>query len=149
MGLSELASRIHQSGARAAVIISMWHGNPGDLSLIDPDGSELAVIRVESALLRREIVASPRTRVTSVSPIAVKSDSPDRVQELALILSDLLECEVEEHTAPPRDGPRGECTPWLEPAPSGRVIWTHYHAYDGTEIGPRIRVKEVRKSNIE
>jgi hypothetical protein len=29
--------------------------------------------------------------------------------------------------------------------PQGRLIWTHHHAYDGTEIGPRIRVLSVRR----
>ena len=30
MGLTELVSRIHNSGAQAALVISIWRGNPGE-----------------------------------------------------------------------------------------------------------------------
>jgi rRNA maturation protein Rpf1 len=148
MGLGELASRILQAGARAAIVISMWRGNPGDLSFIDSGGSELALIRVESALLRRETLTSGKPKVTSLLSISVRTDSSDSVKSLASLLQSLLDLPVEYHSEPSTVGVAGQCQLWLESTPSGKIIWTHYHALDGTEIGPRIRIKEVRSPGL-
>lgn len=148
MGLGELGSRIFQSGAKAAIVISMWRGNPGELLFIDSQGRELATIRIESALLRRETFPSGKLKVTSLMTISTKTDSPDSVRALATLLQKTLDLPVEYHIEPPITGILGQCILWLESTPSGKIIWTHYHGLDGAEIGPRIRIKDLRSTEL-
>jgi len=32
---------------------------------------------------------------------------------------------------------------WLQDFPTGKTLWTYYHAEDGLEIGPRMRITSV------
>jgi hypothetical protein len=149
MGLGELSSRVFRTGAKAALVITMWRGNPGNLSFIDANGSEFASIRVESALLRRETLQKAKPKITSLSTISVKTGSSDLTEALASLLGSILDLPVQHETKPPSTGSGGQCILWLENTPSGKIIWTYYHALDGTEIGPRIRIKELRSDGFD
>jgi hypothetical protein len=144
MGLGELASRISSSGAEGAVVISTWKGNPGDLSFLSPDGREVLVLRVESAMLRREVSGSAGVRVSSIGAVLVTPDSSPDVVALGGHLARLLRTNLGKAEEPPAGREPGEVALWLESLPSGKALWTHYHSLDGTEIGPRIRIKSIR-----
>jgi rRNA maturation protein Rpf1 len=145
MGLGELISRISSSGAEGAVVISTWKGNPGDLSFLSLDGREILVLRVESAMLRREVSGATRIRVSSMGGVLVASGSRPEVVALGERLAKLLRTDSGEAEEPPVGRKAGEVVLWLESLPSGKTIWTHYHSLDGAEIGPRVRFKSIRR----
>ena len=148
MGIGELVSRIATSGADAALVISTWKGNPGDLTFLLPDGREDLVLRVESAVLRREVNETGRPRVRSIAGIFLKSHSEAPAATIAEVLGTILGVEVVEAESVPLDGTAGRVAIWLESLPSGKTLWTHHHTMDGKEIGPRIRVKSLRRSDV-
>jgi rRNA maturation protein Rpf1 len=145
MGLSEISSRVGQTGANAALIISMWKGNPSILSFTSPTGEELASIKIEMAMLRRE-VNTTKKRTNAVSGVFVEPQSSEKTRALGELLSTLLDLDLREasHVDPAILDP-GKTVIWLQDTTSGKILWTHYHTTDGTEIGPRIRVTSVRR----
>ncbi|MHA1422160.1 MAG: hypothetical protein ACTSW8_07780 [Candidatus Thorarchaeota archaeon] len=147
MGLTELASRIRQSGAQAALVISIWRGNPGELSIISLEGKEILKLRLESALLRREIDPSNKGRVGSIEGVAVKIGSSTRVWDLARTFAELLSLNVEElsHSVERRTE-KNRALLWFEDASDEKILWTFYNTKDLSELGPRIRVSSVRRS---
>jgi len=147
MGLTELAARVRQSGAKAALVISTWKGNPSILGFTSATGEELATIKIESAMLRREVNPTRKTRVIGTAGIFIKSGSSRRTRELGEILAsylDILLFEIEH----PKNVQVEENWSfiWLEDHPSGKILWTHYHSMDRIEIGPRIRVTSIRRN---
>lgn len=144
-GLSEIAARVKQTGAHAALIISMWKGNPSILSFTSSAEEELASIKVEMAMLRRE-VNTTKKRINGVTGIFVESSSSDKTRALGEMLASFLDLELVEvsHLDTTTQKP-GWSLIWLQDAPSGKILWTHYHTTDGTEIGPRIRVTSLRR----
>ncbi len=146
MGLSELTSRIRQSGAQAALIISIWRGNPGEMTILSAEGDEIIKLRLESALLRREIDSSNKGRVGSIEGIGVKIGSSERVWNLARDFATLLSLNIKEYSDPAESRTNKNRTfLWFEDAPAEKILWTHYNTNDLTEIGPRIRVSSVRR----
>lgn len=146
MGLTELISRIRQSGAQAALIISIWRGNPGELTIISSQGDEIIKLRLESALLRREIDPSNKGKVGVLEGVGVKIGSNERVWNLARDFATLLSLNIKEYSdiAESRTNKKRVLL-WFEDAPSEKILWTHYNTNDLTEIGPRIRVNSVRR----
>ena len=148
MGLPELASRIRQSSAQAALIISIWKGNPGELTILSSQGKELLKLRLESALLRREIDSSNKGRVGSIEGVGVKTGSSSYVWDLARSLAEIMSLNIEELDNPTeKHTEKNRALLWFEDAPSGKILWTHYNTKDLAEIGPRIRVNSVRRLN--
>ncbi|MFW9844671.1 MAG: hypothetical protein ACFFEV_08850, partial [Candidatus Thorarchaeota archaeon] len=145
MGLTELASRIRQSGAQAALIISIWKGNPGEITLLSSQAKELLKLRLESALLRREIDTSNKGRVGTIEGVGVKIGSSSHVWDLARRFAEMMSLNIEELSDPAeRQTEKNRALLWFEDAPSGKILWTHYNTKDLAEIGPRIRVSSVR-----
>ena len=93
MGLSEIAARVRLTGANAALIISMWKGNPSILSFTSSNEEELASIKIEMAMLRREVSGSKK-RVNQVSGVFIESQSSDMTRALGEILSSFLNIKL-------------------------------------------------------
>ncbi|MFW9810971.1 MAG: hypothetical protein ACFFF9_00790 [Candidatus Thorarchaeota archaeon] len=146
MGLSEIASRVRQTGANAALIISMWKGNPSILSFTSSSKEELASIKIEMAMLRRE-VNTEKLRTNAVYGVFVESESSYKTHALGRLLSTLMNLDLKEvsHIETTNMDP-GQTLIWLQDDTPGKILWTHYHTTDGIEIGPRIRVTSIRRS---
>ena len=146
MGIIELTSRIGQSGAQAALVISIWRGNPGEITILSSTGQELFKLRLEMALLRREIDPTNKSRVGTIEGAGVKLGSSSSVKELANCLAELLSLSIEELSGPAeRHTDKNQTLLWFEDAPSGKILWTHYNTKDLSEIGPRIRINSFRR----
>jgi len=145
MGITELTSRIRQSGAQAALVISIWKGNPGEITILSSKGQELFKLRLEMALLRREIDPTNKGRVGSIEGVGVKIGSSTIVWELARSLAELMSLNIEELSEPSeRQTDKNHSLLWFENELSGKILWTHYNTKDLSEIGPRIRVSSFR-----
>jgi len=145
MGLSEITARVGQTGANAALIISMWKGNPSILSFKSTTGDELASIKIEMAMLRRE-VSKEKKRTNAVSGVFIESQSSEKTHALGRLLSKFLNVDLREVSQiDPATLDPGQTAIWLQDANSGKILWTHYHTTDGTEMGPRIRVTSLRR----
>jgi rRNA maturation protein Rpf1 len=144
-GLSEIAARVRQTGAHAALIISMWKGNPSILSFTSSTEEELASIKMEMAMLRREVSAA-KNRINGIAGVFVESNSSDKTRALGEMLASLLDIElVEVSQLDTTLQEPSQSLIWLQDISSGKILWTHYHTTDGTEIGPRIRVTSLRR----
>ena len=144
-GLSEVAARVRQAGANAALIISMWKGNPSILSFTSSSEEELASIKVEMAMLRRE-VNTVKKRINGVAGVFVESNNSDKTRALGEMLATFLDLKVVEVSQlDTTTQESGQSVIWLQDAPAGKILWTHYHTTDGAEIGPRIRVTSLRR----
>jgi len=150
MGLSELTARINQNGAKAAIIISIWKGNPGEMTILSPAGQEVLNIRLDSVHLRREVSSAASTRTTRAESVVIKSESGERAKALADEITSLLNLSLSEQL-----NPGGGLTEdnqsfiWFEDDASGKILWTHYDAHNGREIGPRILVSTFRRKYNE
>ncbi|MFX1559633.1 MAG: hypothetical protein ACFFBL_03520 [Promethearchaeota archaeon] len=147
MSLMELAARVSQYGAKAALVISIWKGNPGVLRFTSSSGVELVTIKVESVKLRREVNPTKKNRIIRLAGIFIASDSSKKTRDLGEILASFLDVGIFE-IPNPDDAQVEENSSliWLEDQPSGKILWTHYHSTDRVEIGPRIRVSSIRRS---
>jgi rRNA maturation protein Rpf1 len=146
MGLAELAARVRQSGAKAALVISMWKGNPGILGFMTSTGEELVTIKLESAKLRREVNPTKKTRVVGTAGVFIKSGSSDKARGLGEVLASCLDIELLEIDDPGNAQVEENLSLiWLEDQPSGKILWTHYYSTDRIEIGPRIKVASIRR----
>ncbi len=146
MGLTEIAARVRQSGAKAALVISMWKGNPSILVFTSSTGEELVSMKIESAKLRREVNPTKKIRLTGTAGIFMKSGSSHRTRELGEILASYLNIVVfEVENIKDAQVEENWSLIWLEDHPSGKILWTHYHSTDRIEIGPRIRVTSIRR----
>ncbi|MFX1481996.1 MAG: hypothetical protein ACFFCP_02285 [Promethearchaeota archaeon] len=144
-GLSEIAARVRQHNASAVLIISMWKGNPSTLSFSSSSGDELASINVEMAMLRREVNPA-KHRINGISGVFVEKGSSIKTQAVGQMLASLLDLDLSEASSPDvTSQDPGKCMIWLQDTSSGKVIWTHYHTTDGSEIGPRIKVASIRQ----
>jgi rRNA maturation protein Rpf1 len=144
MSVEELFSRILQSGARAALVISIWKGNPGELKVLLPSGNELLRMRIDSALLRRETNPTFKRKIDGIESVCVKTGSSTKAMELARDLGNIFDILVRECRNPtdiPSDS--NHVLIWLEDTPEGKILWTHYSTYNGLELGPRIKISSV------
>ena len=148
MSLEELTARIGQSGARAALIVGTSRGNPQQIQFVFPAGHSALSILIESAVLRREILPSGGPRINGVFGITVNPSPTDNAQDVAGMVAELLELPllVSQKVDPVGEGGLNRAIIRFQDVVGGKLIWTHYHAYDGTEIGPRIRIFSVRRN---
>jgi len=147
MNMAQLRARISQVGANAAIIVSMFRGNPGELSFIDESGEEILNIRMESAALRREVSPDSSTKNVSCLGVVVKEDSSERTLSLATELAELFNMELNVTASPyaiTTDQSRSSFV-WLEDLKKGKILWTQYITDDHKEIGPRIRISSLRR----
>jgi rRNA maturation protein Rpf1 len=147
MGLSELTSRVGQSGANAALVISMWKGNPSLLIFTTSAGVKAVTIKMESAKLKREVNPIKNARIVGTAGVFIKSGSSDKTKELGEVLSNFLNVDLfESDSIEAVEVVKNYSLIWLEDLPSGKILWTHYLSRDGVEIGPRIRVTSIRRN---
>ncbi|TFG15533.1 hypothetical protein EU537_00500 [Candidatus Thorarchaeota archaeon] len=147
MNMVQLQARIKQVEANAAIIVSMFRGNPGELSFIDDSGGEILNIRMESAALRREVSPDSSTKNISCLGVAVKEDSSKHTLGLAKELADLFNVQFQ-LIASPYDVTTNHSRHsflWFEDLNKGKILWTHYVTDRHTEIGPRIRISSLRR----
>ncbi len=149
MGLEELISRIHVSGSKAALVITHYRGNPGDILIYDSSGNEHLRIRLESAVLRREVLPDRKIRIHGVHSVTVEPESSSQTLGLAREIASLLDFELQEtdEVRPVGDEGRHRVDIRFSDIDKSKTLWTHYHAADGVEVGPRIRVKFIRWSS--
>jgi rRNA maturation protein Rpf1 len=145
MSIAELSSRIKQSSASAAIVVSLFKGNPRSLQILSPDGRQIMEVRMESAKLRREVTSSHSPKMRNIHSVAVQSGAGEQTRAIAEMLSKLLDTSIVESMELVAVGSKGmnEVVVWLQDFPTDKTLWTHYHAKDGLEIGPRMRITSV------
>lgn len=150
MGLSELKARISQTGAIAALIVSIWKGNPGEMIFVSSDGNEQLRLKLDSTLLRREVNPGENQRIQPAYRVFIKTGSSGKVHALAKDLASLLNLELFDQNSP-LEASRNSVHSfiWFEDAGAGKILWTHYTAITGVETGPRIRIMTVRRQAPE
>ena len=150
MSKAELVARISEVGASGVIVVSLHQGNPGSVQFYDSTGSIILDTVVESAMLRREVQPSRAIRVTSIRGIYSSREGGKPVELLAGALSQLTGIAVSDDTTQrePSDNAL-ECDITLEGKTSGKILWTWYRTKDGSEIGPRIRIKSVRSGTVD
>lgn len=147
MGIEELTSRIRQSGARAALVISIWKGNPGELTFLSTSGEMFFRIRIDSALLRREINPSFKQRLNGAHNISVKSGSSIKTINFAQEFASIFELPLQVYPSPKSiSSETNRIVLWFEDTVDGKTLWTHYTSSDAIEIGPRIRISNIWRS---
>ena len=151
MSISELVSRIKQSSAIGALIISMYRGNPGTLQLLSPDGTDLIYVKMESALLKREVQPKKETRINSIRRIYVQKDCSEDTVLFASMIADLVDISPISipSVADFETGSANESYMWFQDFSDGKILWTHYNSATKTEIGPRVRAFNIRRSTDE
>ncbi len=148
--MSELLSRVNQSKAKAAFVITAFKGNPGELQIISPDGSTPYALRMESAALCREVSPDTKYRVGTLDAIAVLAGAEEETIQFSKYWASLigLDLSTVESLDELITGSSGHAFALLRNA-GGKVHWSFYHAEDGAEIGPRMRILGFRRQGIE
>lgn len=147
MSLNELIARIGHLGAKAAIVVSMFKGNPRSVKFLLPTGSIAATLILESAVLRREIMPTKAPRINGILGISVEGSSSERTRAVANLFSELLDVPVSERPSPRSIGAEGvgHIELWFSDLPHGKVLWTYFHTSDGNEIGPRMRIAKYER----
>lgn len=145
MSLRELVSRINSSGAAGCIVISLYKGNPGSIQFISSPGEALLTLKLESAMLRREINTHRPLRVDLIRAIVIEPEHNDSVNLLADTLSTLLELEVIESIDIEPLGKKAKNQVVIRLLSHGRskVTWTFLEMANGVEVGPRVKVHSV------
>ncbi|MFQ5831242.1 MAG: hypothetical protein ACE5H4_00875 [Candidatus Thorarchaeota archaeon] len=145
--MAELVARIHQSGAKMALVVSLWKGNPRIIQFVSPTGENLLALKIESATLRRELLSSKGLRIVSVSTVTVGKESSGVAKHFAGFIAALMNHRVVESDGPVLVGLEGTnmVEIRIEDLGGGKILWTHYHTLNAQEIGPRIRIVEIRR----
>ncbi|MFX0108382.1 MAG: hypothetical protein ACFE7R_08870, partial [Candidatus Hodarchaeota archaeon] len=100
MSLKELCSRIGQSGANAAIVISIFRGNPSRLQFVNPNCESILELSIESATLRREVGISKGLRGGKINYITIHPESSGKTRLLAELLKGILVIEIVESNQP-------------------------------------------------
>ncbi|MHA2141084.1 MAG: hypothetical protein ACXADC_07800 [Candidatus Thorarchaeota archaeon] len=147
MSLEQLRSRVTQSGAKKAVIVSIWKGNPRTIKFLSPTVEEELELRIESAALKREVSKDKIPRIHSIYGVTVEENCSANARELASVLASILDVDLKDASNPIilDEAGSGKVEIRVTDIRSGRLIWSFYHTRNGTEIGPRIRISELRK----
>ncbi len=145
MSLSELTSRIMQSKAHAAIVVTSYRGNPGKLQFLDRRGHFLYDLFVESALLRREVCTTGRMRIRNLMAIAVLGTISERVREFGAYFANLLGVPFMPINEIIEMSTEDASTAFiLLHEKDSKIHWTAYQSSDMVEIGPRIRISHIR-----
>jgi hypothetical protein len=123
----------------------MEKGNPRTIQFIDPNGTNLVSVVVESAMLRRETSAKKSPRIVEIHSVSARKGSSELTIRLAQLISDIFgqSLEVVEELVTSNEKGGGRVIIWFEDSSGGRTIWTFYDSHAIGEIGPRIRVLGV------
>jgi len=150
MSVSELISRINQSHARAAFVITTFKGNPGDLQILTPDGSTPYEVRMESAALRREVSSDFKQRINNLVTIAAFANCGEETMKFSEYWASLMgfNLSIVGSLDELVTGSTGHAFALFRDS-GGKVHWSFHHAQDGVEIGPRIRILGFRRPTIE
>ncbi len=144
MSLLELVSRIRQLEATCAFIVSSFRGNPRTLQIVLPSGDILYDLKIESGLLRREVNPTGRFRVNRLIAVATMHNSSESVQMFSKAISNLLGIEFRTLSSQADVAGGGSSDAIMVFWNIGeKVMWSTYHAQEGQEIGPRIRLTGV------
>jgi rRNA maturation protein Rpf1 len=146
MSRAEIIARVVNQEANFVIIVTMYKGNPSNLEIISSEGEPWAKIHMESAMLRREVLESSSPRINSIYSVEVKKDSTRQTIELAHLIGSLVNTDVIESTDVNQTSTKSSAIIWFQDLNRGKTLWTFYHAFDGIEIGPRIRVKSLIRS---
>ena len=140
----EVFARIRQSDARGLIIVTIFRGNPDSMMVYDIDGNLILDLKIKSAILRRELVKKKIARSIEAVYLCYTPESSKVATNLISFLSSILNLSpIETSTIPLIED--GNTNFIVSVDIKGKnVIWTHYQANTGLEIGPRIRIKNVR-----
>jgi rRNA maturation protein Rpf1 len=145
MSRTEIVARLINQDANSVIIVTMYKGNPNNLEVVSSEGKTSATIFMESAMLRREVLKSRAPRINNISAVSVKKGSSKPTIELAQFIGSLVNIDIIETLDVKQTGAKSSVIFWFQDLGKGKVLWTHYHAFDGTEIGPRIRVSSLSR----
>ena len=145
MSRAEIVARLINHDANFVIVVTMYKGNPNNLEIVSSEGKAVATIFMESAMLRREVLKSRNPRINGISSVSIKQGSSKQAYELAQLVGSLLGIDVIETTDVKQTGAKSSVIFWFQDLKHGKILWTHYHAFDGIEIGPRIRVSSLSR----
>jgi hypothetical protein len=125
----------------------MYKGNPRTIQFLGSDGETFAKLSLFSAALRREVTKDDKFRIVGVSAITVAEGSSSLTWEVARLIAELFDMEVVERQEPLSgdDGDTGFVEYWFADLPGEKVLWTHYHTHNGLEIGPRMKIFQIKR----
>ncbi|MGV9102710.1 MAG: hypothetical protein ACOC3C_01165 [Candidatus Thorarchaeota archaeon] len=146
MNLAELAGRIRASGANVALVVTTYKGNPGEIQVYDSDGNRTHVIRIDGMVLRRDVAPSYKSRIKAIHELRAKNDSSHQTSSLAELVASWVNQDVIEADSalPVGVSSKGEAIYWFEDLPAGETLWTLHDAASGIEVGPRIRIDQIK-----
>lgn len=146
MNLAELAGRIRASGANAALVVTTYKGNPGEIHVYDSSGDRTHSIRIDGIVLRRDVAPSYKSRIEAIHELRVNADSSHQTRSLAQLVASWIDRGVveSESALPVGESAKGEVIYWFEDVPDGETLWTLHDAASGIEVGPRIRIEKIK-----
>jgi rRNA maturation protein Rpf1 len=147
MSISELRSRVVQSGAALALVVSIWKGNPRTIRFLYPTDDDVLELRIESAALRREVSDNKGSRIHSIYGVTVEENCSSNARELASVVASMLNTDVknEPHPVVLDEPGSGMVEIRITDLPGKKLLWTSYGTRNGSEIGPRIRISQLRR----
>jgi rRNA maturation protein Rpf1 len=144
MSIDELRSRVQQSGAKLALIVTIWKGNPRTIRFLYPHDDDALEVRVESAALRREVSGNRGPRIQSTYGVTVEENCTQNALEFASVIASMLGTDVKNEPQPVilGDAASGIVEIRVTDLRGGKLLWTFYHTQNGLEVGPRIRISK-------
>lgn len=145
MSIDELRSRVQQTGARLALIVTIWKGNPRTIRFLYPHHDDALEVRVESAALRREVSGNKGPRIHSIYGVTVEENCTQNAREFASAIASMLATDVKNEPQPVvlDEAAFGMVEIRVSDLRGGKLLWTFYHAHNGLEVGPRIRISKL------
>ncbi|MFW9890423.1 MAG: hypothetical protein ACFFER_19785 [Candidatus Thorarchaeota archaeon] len=145
MSIEELRSRVQQSGARLALIVTIWKGNPRTIRFLYPHDEDVLEIRIESAALRREVTGNTGPRMQSIYGVTVEENCTQNAREFASVIASMLGTDVKSEQQPVvlDEAASGMVEIRISDIRGGKLLWTFYHVENGLEVGPRIRISQL------
>jgi len=146
MNLAELAGRIRASGANAALVVTTYKGNPGEIHVYDSDGNQTHIVRIDGVVLRRDVAPSHKSRIEAIHELRIKENSSHQTRSLAELVATWIDRDSTDADSalPVGSSAKGEVLYWFEDLPSGQTLWTLHDAASGIEVGPRIRIDRIK-----
>ena len=145
MSRAEIVARLKNHDANFVIVVTMYKGNPNNLEIVSSEGKTVGTIFMESAMLRREVLKLHSPRINNISSVSVKQGSSRQTYELAQLVGSLVDTDVTEVSDVKQTGAKSSVIFWFQDSRQGKILWTHFNAFDGVEIGPRIRVSSLSR----
>ncbi|MHA2385067.1 MAG: hypothetical protein ACXAEE_02535, partial [Candidatus Thorarchaeota archaeon] len=126
MSISELKSRVVQSGAALALVVSIWKGNPRTIRFLYPTDDDVLELRIESAALRREVSDNKGSRIHSIHGVTVEENCSSNARELASVVASTLNTDVknEPHPVVLGEAGSGMVEIRITDLPGKKLLWT-------------------------